>query len=140
MSRLRTGLLWLRNEAAGQMSYPGMCRRAVDHTVYYRLFSHGPYLQTATWLLDSWLFPVITVSFLPRRPSHSFALFKPRLNLHFTPPLFFLGVHTPSVLLSGFLLSGNKMRKDELHREKIKSWPVTTEKDLLCRVLLTSEN
>lgn len=114
VSRLRTGLLWLRNEAAGQMSYPGMCRRAVDHTVYSWLLSHGPYLQTATWLLDSWLGPAITVSsFLPQHPPHSFSLFKSwKIYILLNTFSFLVSIHPPFILFhSLFPPSGNKIKR-----------------------------
>lgn len=138
VSRLGIGLLWSRNEAAGQMSYPGMCRWAVDHTVYSWLLSHGPYLQTATWLLDSWLGPAFTVSsFLSQHPSLSLALFKSCMYLHFSPHLVFLGVYLITYASFSFHPLVTKL-KDEFHRGKIKSLSVTTEQDLFLKFIFSA--
>lgn len=120
VSRLRIGLLWLRNEAAGQMSYPGMCRWAVDRTVYSWLLSHGPYLQTATWLLDSWLGPAFPVS--------SFSI---RFYLHFSPCLFFLGVNLQPFILSWSLCSLDECKMRNERKIRWKSLSRTQEQDLL---------
>lgn len=112
------------NEAAGQMSYPGMCRRAIDHTVYSWLLSHRPYLQTATWLLDSWLGPAVAVSsLLPQHPPSFSCSFEVLLHLKFdTAPCLSWCLSVVLSLLfehSLFTLWEQKL-KDEFYRREIK--------------------
>lgn len=122
----------------GRCHIRGMCRRAVDHTVYSWLLSHRPYLQTATWLLDSWLGPAITVSSFCRLdiPLILLLFLSPLLKFTFHSTPFFLS-RCPSARLFtsvplSSLLSPLRQTKlnDEFHGRKIKSWSVTTEQDL----------
>lgn len=123
----------------GRCHIRGMCRRAVDHTVYSWLLSHRPYLQTATWLLDSWLGPAITVSsFLrPDIPLILLLFLSPFLKFTFhSTPFFFLSRCPSAVFLLLFhsppFCHPSRLTKlnDEFHGRKIKSWSVTTEQDL----------
>ena len=114
----------------GRCHIQGMCRRAVDHTVYSWLLSHRPYLQTATWLLDSWLGPAITVSSFLRLdiPLIRLLFLSPfrKFTFHSTPFFFFffcLRVHLPSFYICSTLLPFVTPPANE-----IKRW-VSREKD-----------